>query len=96
MASALVSVSKDGQRLKGQARRSNSDGSKSASELYDATGVIGAAEADLQKGSLPWEPIEEVDKKDLGTPDQWIPRHPDLIRLTGRYARNILAGGRGQ
>ena len=28
----------------------------------------------------------QVDKKDAGTPDEWIKRHPKLIRLTGRYA----------
>jgi hypothetical protein len=25
-----------------------------------------------------------VDAKDVGTPDAWIPRHPELIRLTGQ------------
>jgi hypothetical protein len=25
----------------------------------------------------------EVDAKDVGTPDEWVPRHPDLVRLTG-------------
>ncbi|KAJ3317885.1 hypothetical protein HDV06_001087 [Boothiomyces sp. JEL0866] len=29
-----------------------------------------------------------VDKRDKGTPDSWIPRHPDLIRLTGRHPFN--------
>jgi nitrate reductase (NAD(P)H) len=32
--------------------------------------------------------ITEIDKKDKGTPDDWIPRHPDLIRLTGRHPLN--------
>ena len=26
----------------------------------------------------------QVDKRDHGTPDEWIKRHPQLIRLTGR------------
>lgn len=63
--------------MKAEARRTNSDGSKSASELY-------SQEAAAETKQMPWEPITEIDKKDVGTPDQWIPRHPDLIRLTGR------------
>ena len=30
----------------------------------------------------------EIDAKDKGSPDDWIPRHPDLIRLTGRHPLN--------
>lgn len=29
-----------------------------------------------------------VDGKDVGTPDEWVPRHPDLVRLTGRHPFN--------
>lgn len=29
-----------------------------------------------------------VDSKDVGTPDDWIKRHPDLVRLTGRHPFN--------
>ena len=29
----------------------------------------------------------QVDKRDKGTPDDWVPRHPELIRLTGRCAQ---------
>jgi len=29
-----------------------------------------------------------VDSKDVGTPDAWVPRHPELIRLTGRHPFN--------
>ena len=25
----------------------------------------------------------EIDERDKGTPDDWIPRHPELVRLTG-------------
>ena len=32
----------------------------------------------------PFEHVTEVDSKDKGTPDQWLKRHPGLIRLTGR------------
>lgn len=30
----------------------------------------------------------KIDPRDVGTPDAWIPRHPDLIRLTGRHPFN--------
>ena len=33
--------------------------------------------------------VEKIDEKDVGTPDEWIPRHPDLIRLTGRHPFNV-------
>lgn len=29
-----------------------------------------------------------IDPRDVGTPDAWIPRHPELIRLTGRHPFN--------
>ncbi|KAJ3253214.1 hypothetical protein HK103_000802 [Boothiomyces macroporosus] len=29
-----------------------------------------------------------VDKRDKGTPDSWVSRHPELIRLTGRHPFN--------
>lgn len=36
-----------------------------------------------------WNEVpEKVDDKDLNTPDQWVHRHPDLIRLTGRHPFN--------
>lgn len=34
------------------------------------------------------EPQEEIDKKDADTPDSWVPRHPSLLRLTGRHPLN--------
>mmetsp|Transcript_22396 Transcript_22396/g.32804 ORF Transcript_22396/g.32804 Transcript_22396/m.32804 type:complete len:859 (-) Transcript_22396:140-2716(-) len=30
-----------------------------------------------------------IDPRDTDTPDNWVPRHPDLIRLTGRHPFNI-------
>lgn len=33
-------------------------------------------------------PITEIDERDKGTSDDWIPRHPDLVRLTGRHPFN--------
>src|SRR5689334_6715163 len=32
--------------------------------------------------------ISEIDERDKETPDDWIPRHPELIRLTGRHPLN--------
>ena len=36
------------------------------------------------------EPICAVDKRDAATPDSWVPRHPELIRLTGRCGATRL------
>ncbi len=56
------------------------------------------SEGDLPSRELPagaaddWslhEIITTIDKRDAATPDAWIPRHPELIRLTGRC---VLAG----
>eukprot|EP01026_Neomeris_dumetosa_P019176 TRINITY_DN1769_c0_g1_i3.p1 TRINITY_DN1769_c0_g1~~TRINITY_DN1769_c0_g1_i3.p1 ORF type:complete len:466 (-),score=60.97 TRINITY_DN1769_c0_g1_i3:515-1912(-) len=35
-----------------------------------------------------WKPITQVDERDADTKDNWIPRHPSLIRLTGRHPFN--------
>src|SRR5947209_10516227 len=32
-----------------------------------------------------------IDPRDVGTPDNWIPRHPELIRLTGKHPLNCEA-----
>lgn len=42
-------------------------------------------------GSDDWklhEPSEVIDAKDADTPDNWIPRHPSILRLTGRHPLN--------
>ncbi len=31
---------------------------------------------------------DEIDPRDKGTPDDWVPRHPALVRLTGRHPFN--------
>ncbi len=31
---------------------------------------------------------DQVDQRDKGTPDDWVPRHPALVRLTGRHPFN--------
>ena len=38
---------------------------------------------------LKHEPVTDIDPRDAATPDAWVPRHPDLIRLTGRYAAAV-------
>ncbi|KAG0570082.1 hypothetical protein KC19_6G137200 [Ceratodon purpureus] len=32
--------------------------------------------------------ITQIDDRDKGTSDEWIPRHPELVRLTGRHPFN--------
>lgn len=49
---------------------------------------MGSIEPLSDNASYPEMPISKIDKKDVGTPDEWIPRHPDLIRLTGRHPLN--------
>lgn len=34
-------------------------------------------------------PQHAVDKRDVGTPDEWVHRHPEQIRLTGRHPFNV-------
>lgn len=80
-----ISTDRGAKEIKGNMQMSKSNGSKSASELYDTSSGAATPSGDKLSSDLPWEPIKEVDKKDVGTPDQWIPRHPDLIRLTGRF-----------
>jgi len=42
--------------------------------------------------STQWEERpSEVDQKDKDTPDNWIKRHPQLVRLTGRHPFNCEA-----
>jgi len=41
------------------------------------------------KEDWPKEHITEIDERDKGTPDDWVPRHPDLVRLTGRHPFNV-------
>ena len=31
---------------------------------------------------------KDIDGKDVGTPDEWVPRDPRLIRLTGKHPFN--------
>ncbi|KAL0040785.1 hypothetical protein WJX79_005466 [Trebouxia sp. C0005] len=34
------------------------------------------------------ETVTEIDSRDAATPDKWVPRHPRLVRLTGRHPFN--------
>lgn len=48
----------------------------------------------IVKGTREWnlhEQPEEIDSKDENTPDDWVPRHPEIIRLTGRHPLNCEA-----
>eukprot|EP00227_Mantoniella_beaufortii_P020711 CAMPEP_0197602056 /NCGR_PEP_ID=MMETSP1326-20131121/36451_1 /TAXON_ID=1155430 /ORGANISM="Genus nov. species nov., Strain RCC2288" /LENGTH=113 /DNA_ID=CAMNT_0043169353 /DNA_START=69 /DNA_END=407 /DNA_ORIENTATION=- len=43
------------------------------------------------KGDQRWllkHAADEPDRKDINTPDNWVPRHPRLIRLTGTHPFN--------
>ena len=45
----------------------------------------------LKKGTQTydeWQPVTDVDERDVKCADNWIPRHPDLIRLTGKHPFN--------
>jgi nitrate reductase (NAD(P)H) len=37
------------------------------------------------------EDADDIDTRDKDTPDEWIPRHKDLVRLTGRHPFNCEA-----
>ena len=50
----------------------------------DNTGLYKSKVAELEKAKL-----TEVDQRDVGTPDEWIKRHPDMVRLTGRHPFNV-------
>lgn len=40
-------------------------------------------------GQLGWRHLAtDVDSRDVGTPDDWVPRHPALVRLTGKHPFN--------
>ena len=50
--------------------------------------MIGESDrSDLPK-RFPEEVCTKIDEKDNGTPDDWIPRNPAIIRLTGRHPLN--------
>eukprot|EP00188_Purpureofilum_apyrenoidigerum_P000899 Plantae.Rhodophyta-Purpureofilum_apyrenoidigerum.ctg14581.p1 GENE.Plantae.Rhodophyta-Purpureofilum_apyrenoidigerum.ctg14581~~Plantae.Rhodophyta-Purpureofilum_apyrenoidigerum.ctg14581.p1 ORF type:complete len:873 (-),score=188.10 Plantae.Rhodophyta-Purpureofilum_apyrenoidigerum.ctg14581:251-2869(-) len=51
--------------------------------------VIAALESDMKKGGLGYHHVvTEIDDRDKKCPDNWVPRHPELIRLTGKHPFN--------
>ncbi|KAK9807828.1 hypothetical protein WJX72_010494 [[Myrmecia] bisecta] len=81
-----------------KAARQSLDG-KAAATLAEPTPVDASDAHDTKPEEPPlsredpaWAqhmPVAAIDKKDADTPDQWVPRHPDLIRLTGRHPFNV-------
>lgn len=50
--------------------------------------------ADSVAGSLgPIHLATKIDSRDINTPDDWIPRHSDLVRLTGKHPFNCEPPG---
>ncbi|RUP47261.1 nitrate reductase [Jimgerdemannia flammicorona] len=43
-----------------------------------------AKQGDIEGGPA----LQSIDARDVNTPDNWIPRNPDLIRLTGKHPFN--------
>lgn len=48
-------------------------------ELPDAAGLAWAVSGEFKPS--------QIDERDVGTPDDWVPRHPELVRLTGATDR---------
>ena len=44
--------------------------------------------ADIHLALPPKQNAEEVDEQDVDTPDAWVKRHKDMVRLTGRHPFN--------
>uniref|UniRef100_A0A286R227 Nitrate reductase [NADH] n=1 Tax=Ulva prolifera TaxID=3117 RepID=NIA_ULVPR len=63
----------------------------SASKDYIAGRPLVPGEAPLDKKNSnfsSWKPVTEIDDRDAKCADNWVPRHPDLIRLTGKHPFN--------
>ncbi|GJP70858.1 hypothetical protein CLOP_g15990 [Closterium sp. NIES-67] len=60
----------------------------------EAEGAEGAEEEDYEEEEEEYEyPLvadesDSIDARDANTPDKWIPRHPSLVRLTGKHPFN--------
>lgn len=48
-------------------------------------------DADALKSRYLAQPYPQVDERDVKTPDNWVKRHPSLIRLTGKHPFNVEA-----
>ncbi len=55
------------------------DGESSSSDEYDE---------EKQEREIAEISVDAVDQRDVGTADDWIRRHPELVRLTGRHPFN--------
>ncbi len=55
----------------------------SPSDVADAVSALGDVPRIL-RGLLPVMSSDVHDKRDVGTPDEWVQRDPRLIRLTGK------------
>ena len=74
------------------APKNRSCGFRMGASALLAEAVQGApAQGHLDKSSADWglhRLADSVDQKDVDTPDNWIPRHPRILRLTGRHPLN--------
>jgi len=48
-------------------------------------------DADALKSRYLAQPYPSVDERYIKTPDSWVKRHPNLIRLTGKHPFNVEA-----
>ena len=55
-------------------------------EEFDEEDPLSEDEKDW--GPIPEVVVTKVDERDKNTSDDWIPRHPELVRLTGRHPFN--------
>jgi len=74
MEGALSSMSKNGLRIPVEV------------EEFDEEDPL--SEDDKDWGPIPEVVVTKVDERDKNTSDDWIPRHPELVRLTGRHPFN--------
>jgi len=60
--------------------------------VHDAGGNRLSSPERKRSSKLPYEikqvKNDTINDRDKGTPDAWIPRHPELVRLTGRHPFN--------
>lgn len=64
---------------------------KGTMDLVSATAFGAPPQPQLKVDSKEWAvhlPPDRIDDKDKGTPDDWVPRHPSILRLTGRHPLN--------
>ena len=66
------------------------DGAASAAPTIAGRPLVPGEEplSDGNSNLKAWQPVYAVDARDQRCADSWIPRHPDLIRLTGKHPFN--------